>query len=76
MYKIAVSNNGQDYGNEATMVVYNSKCAQCVMDEQNQPHCTKQVVLIFIDLNNIRRDSRSTLEYLHINKEIDPASAA
>jgi hypothetical protein len=45
-YRVQVSNDGENFSNAATMVVYSSKCANCSLDSQAQAHCTAKVTVI------------------------------
>ena len=47
-YDIQVSNDGEHYSAPATMVVYNSKCANCSVDDQGDAHCVGKVYKFFI----------------------------
>ena len=48
VYKLALSNDGEHFSNEAAMLVYHSKCVACTMNDGGQAQCSLKVKIKII----------------------------
>ncbi|ESP04739.1 hypothetical protein LOTGIDRAFT_237271 [Lottia gigantea] len=48
-YKVSVSNNGQNYSQQLNLIIYNTECINCNIDNSNEMNCSFSVNYCIID---------------------------